>query len=1037
MSDQDQEKDPVVGSSLSTHLFIWSALLLLSLGWALYDEVYGIRPWKSIQSRFAKVYTRYLRSVGPHEATFENQVKASAEYQKLDREMQAAEKAVSAKVGEIDHEVNQMLVPRILALNDPFQEVRSHIGALTYEIETTDSESSKNSKRNEIAEIKKEVHTVKLPLADGSIEKVKMTFDEMDRTLLEWKTRKAQRLQERVNILKPATELRAQRDKYLSDRIADVSADTLAGLVKKMEDFDVTIRQIHIKDVDLVDRCESCHLGTREPVQLTKASMGGEGAFISHPNKELLKIHDPEKFGCTPCHGGNGVAVDSVTKAHGRHKFWLWPMHHRENFEAGCQQCHAREIVTEMASTLNEGRETFRLRGCMGCHRYEGFDREPEELIAVSQQIRQLEQQRAEWEREIGFTTEKADRTRDNAEAQRLYQHANNLKVRMTGIDAKVEQLDMRSNSLVREVKKVGPSLKEIRMKMHKEWIPVWLEDPHKWRPGTKMPTFRLDKEEIKAIAAFIWQSGVAGVLPKQAPGDAVKGQESFETRGCMACHSMGEGGQKQGGTFAANLSRVGEKDNYDYLVRWIHNPRERTLPYCPFEKRDLTAEDYTKKGLPFVFDLEHSKCPNDGHELQVQQMTPMPSLRLTIEESRDVASYLMTRKNSGAAYPAADYMDDPKLKARGQFLVRYYGCAGCHEIAGLEEEQRIGTELTKEGSKPLERLDFALLGHEAEREGWYTHKGFFEHKLQNPAVYDQGKEKPNKLDRLKMPNFNLSKPEIDAVATFLLGSVDSNMPGRYHYEPADQRQDVIDGWWVIRKYNCMGCHQVHVGQTTVFMTLPRYDDPDWKDQRPPSLIGEGARVNPDWLMRFLSNPALSEKDTNRDGVRQYLKARMPTFSFSNGELQKLVRFFVAMSSQATPYIEPQMEAISDQERTMARQLFSSEGAPCLKCHMTGDPKHDARATAPSFLIAKERLKPGWTGRWIVHPEMMAPGTAMPSGLFRREGDRWVFAGPTPASFQNYKKDHANLLVRYMFQFTADEQGRLRSSASAGAGGGR
>src|SRR6185295_167587 len=187
--------------------FIWSALLLLSLGWALYDEVYGIRPWKSIQARFAKVYTRYLRSVGPHEATFENQVKASAEYKKLDGEMLAAEKAVSAKVAEIDHEVNQVLVPRILALNDPFQEVRSHIGALTYQIETT--------------------------------EKVKMTFDDMDRTLVEWKNRKAQRLQERVNILKPATELRAQRDKYLSDRIADVSADTLAGLVKKMADFDI------------------------------------------------------------------------------------------------------------------------------------------------------------------------------------------------------------------------------------------------------------------------------------------------------------------------------------------------------------------------------------------------------------------------------------------------------------------------------------------------------------------------------------------------------------------------------------------------------------------------------------------------------------------------------------------------------------------------------------------------------------------------------------------------------------------------------
>lgn len=1029
----DPEKDPVVSSSLSKHLFVWTALLLVSLGWALYDEIYGTRPWKAYQGRFQKVYSRYLRGVKPKEKRSEDQIRATGEYQKLDRDMQAAEKAAIPRVSAIDRRVNQELVPQILALNEYFQELRSEIGALTYDIETSGSESRKNKLRGRIGEIKRRVVRVKLPNPDGSTRRQDYTYDRMNTDLLAWKAEKARLLQERVDVLKPATELRAARDKYLSDRVADASADTLAGLQRKMEDFDVKIRQIHIKDVDLVDRCESCHLATREPVTLTKADMSGEAAFTSHPSRELLKIHDPENFGCTPCHGGNGVATDSVTKAHGRHKFWLWPMHYRENFQAGCQQCHVKEIVTEMAETLNTGREIYRLRGCMGCHRYEGFDREPEELTSVGQQIRQLEQQKAEWTREIGFTTDKADRTRDNAEAQRLYQRADDLKVRISQLDAKIEQLDIRSSSLLSEVKKVGPSLKEVRMKLRKEWIPVWLEDPNHWRPGTKMPTFRLDKDEIHAIAAFIWQSGVTGPQDSQTPGDPERGKESFETRGCMACHSMGEGNEKLGGTFAANLSRVGEKVSYDYLVRWVHNPRQKTLPYCPFEKRDLTPADYQKKGLAFEFDMDHTKCPNDGHELLVEQMTPMPSLRLSVDEARDIASYLMTRTRGEASYAAADYMEDPKLKARGEFLVRFYGCAGCHEIAGLEEEQRIGTELTKEGSKPIERLDFALLGHEAQRQNWYTHKGFFEHKLQDPAIYDQGKEK-TKLDRLKMPNFNLSKTDIDAVTTFLIGSVDPTMPDRYQYLPAGQRQDIIDGWWVIRKYNCMGCHQVHVGQTTVFMTLPRYQDPDWKEQRPPSLISEGARVDPAWLARFLSNPALSETDTNRDGVRQYLKARMPTFYFSDGEIRKLVRFFAAMSSQAQPYIARKQEPLSDQERTMARNLFTSEGAPCLKCHMTGDPKHDVRATAPNFTIAKDRLKPGWTARWITHPEMINPGTAMPSGLFRWENNRWVFAGPTPPSFENYPKDHADLLVRYMFQFTPDELRRLRASAGAGAG---
>ncbi len=61
------------------------------------------------------------------------------------------------------------------------------------------------------------------------------------------------------------------------------------------------------------------------------------------------------------------------------------------------------------------------------------------------------------------------------------------------------------------------------------------------------------------------------------------------------------------------------------------------------------------------------------------------------------------------------------------------YGCAGCHEIAGMEDEGRIGTELTKEGSKPIEQIDFALLTAKAREKGWYDHKGFFEHKLEKP----------------------------------------------------------------------------------------------------------------------------------------------------------------------------------------------------------------------------------------------------------------------------------------------------------------
>ena len=151
----------------------------------------------------------------------------------------------------------------------------------------------------------------------------------------------------------------------------------------------------------------------------------------------------------------------------------------------------------------------------------------------------------------------------------------------------------------------------------------------------------------------------------------------------------------------------------------------------------------------------------------------------------------------------------------------------------------------------------------------------------------------------------------------------------------------------------------------------------------------------------------------------------MPTFSFSDNELRKLVRFFQALSQQPMPYIPEQVPTLTAKETEMARSLFSSTAAPCLKCHATGDPAHDKNATAPNFLLARQRLKPGWVESWILDPQAISPGTSMPSGLFRKDGGRWVFAGPTPPSFQGYDRDHSKLLVDYIFQLTPEEQRRV------------
>ena len=71
-------------------------------------------------------------------------------------------------------------------------------------------------------------------------------------------------------------------------------------MVTKLDNFDYKIKQIHLPTGDLVDRCESCHLGIREPITLTRASRASPMARIkrriiyaratSHPDPDLRRF---------------------------------------------------------------------------------------------------------------------------------------------------------------------------------------------------------------------------------------------------------------------------------------------------------------------------------------------------------------------------------------------------------------------------------------------------------------------------------------------------------------------------------------------------------------------------------------------------------------------------------------------------------------------------------------------------------------------------------------------------------------------------
>ncbi|GIT40958.1 MAG: hypothetical protein Ct9H300mP9_8080 [Candidatus Neomarinimicrobiota bacterium] len=98
------------------------------------------------------------------------------------------------------------------------------------------------------------------------------------------------------------------------------------------------------------------------------------------------------------------------------------------------------------------------------------------------------------------------------------------------------------------------------------------------------------------------------------------------------------------------------------------------------------------------------------------------------------------------------------KLTFVGEKSIRHYGCFGCHNIDGFMDAKPIGTEITYQGSKTIDKYDFGLF-HDIE----HTNFAWIENKLRTPRIYDRGKES-DPFDLLKMPNFYFTEDEIEAI---------------------------------------------------------------------------------------------------------------------------------------------------------------------------------------------------------------------------------------------------------------------------------
>ncbi len=172
-------------------------------------------------------------------------------------------------------------------------------------------------------------------------------------------------------------EWRGIRSEYQDILIAKATDDQGTDLAQA---FEIGIDQLYVPALGKTDRCVTCHTGLQDPRMADQTN-----PYKAHPG-DFLSNHPPDRFGCTICHQGQGLATESDA-AHGRVPHWPTPIIEPEYLYSACTACHdsgslygdqsifARDVdgtVPAGAALMLSGRDLVKNKGCLGCHQLDG-----------------------------------------------------------------------------------------------------------------------------------------------------------------------------------------------------------------------------------------------------------------------------------------------------------------------------------------------------------------------------------------------------------------------------------------------------------------------------------------------------------------------------------------------------------------------------------------------------------------------------------------------------------------------------------------
>lgn len=465
-----------------------------------------------------------------------------------------------------------------------------------------------------------------------------------------------------------------------------------------------------------------------------------------------------------------------------------------------------------------------------------------------------------------------------------------------------------------------------------------------------RMPHLALDQQDAADIAEALWSASLPPTKPtaEQSAGDpglktkpnkgeskantegkdkpaerkepsADAGRITFNTRGCLACHSLTERG-------------IGVQDPDDDAI-YLPHQRLMQLTQQLFDGGDLSEIARKRPDDFFVRWLSDPASINKQHR--------MPLTELSELEQKDVSLYLATLTGQQANRASAKNAPLSGNAQRGKSLLKQHRCGACHQLPASLSSSLSKTLLTK-----TKDWDNGCLGiPHAQRD---------------------------------VPGFMLTVGQRRALKAYWT-SIDA-INESASQQPTEPSKNNVNADLLLAERNCIACHARGAGhglatRATQLINIERDLAARLPALLPPSLTGVG-----DKLHEHALRAAIERREELR---RPWLEIRMPKYQLGEHERDTIIAQLIDQDRIPDRPERTNTQLADDVvTRAAAGRLVTSEGFGCQSCHQIGKqapPTVALNARGSNLSMLGDRIRQAWFDRWVRNPVRIVPRMEMPA----------------------------------------------------------